>query len=394
MLVIWLYPSHAPAIMLDGLLLQLKILLVQQRFERFGKPSGVSLVPAPLPIMSEMATHRQHAQPLDCHKNCSNPDLQPPVLKLAGRPLWTYRPAQIPFAMQIAKAMLEGFDRHYSSIREYGRQAKRLFEAGDWKGVHQAVRERIPSYDIRANETARFLAEKFATVSLAYDTWQQVKLFYIGQLINHKQPELAETFFNSVCSRLLHRTYFHNDYVFARPAVSTEYILSDPPVYSSYYPMRRGLHQTIKQIVLDFDWQRPFEDLDRDVGYIVRTLNDFSAAGRKPRPTSRSRCFTPPSTATRAPTSFGKAINGAVETPSPFLCSTRPMASCFSTRYCSNHGGSSCSSRCRAPTSWSTWKCLRATCSSCSACCRTSRAPSSTPCSASASRARRCSSAT
>jgi hypothetical protein len=47
MLVIWLYPSHAPATLLDGLLLQLKILLVQQRFEHFGKPSGVSLVPAP-----------------------------------------------------------------------------------------------------------------------------------------------------------------------------------------------------------------------------------------------------------------------------------------------------------------------------------------------------------
>ena len=125
-------------------------------------------------------------------------------------------------AMSIAKVMLDGFNRHYQLIRHYGQQAKTLFEAGDWKGVHTAVSERIPSYDNRSSETARLLEEKYETNTLDNDTWQQVKLLYIGQLINHKQPELAETFFNSVCSRLLHRTYFHNDYIFARPAVSTQ----------------------------------------------------------------------------------------------------------------------------------------------------------------------------
>ena len=220
-----------------------------------------------------------------------------------------------PLAMQIAKAMLEGFNRHYSSIREYGQQAKLLFEAGDWKGVHNAVRERIPSYDIRANETARYLAEEFATVSLAYDTWQQVKLFYIGQLINHKQPELAETFFNSVCSRLLHRTYFHNDYIFARPAVSTEYILSDPPVYSSYYPTRRGLRQTIKQIVIDFDWQRPFEDLDRDVDYVMRTVERFMGGWPKAEANVQIQVLYSAFYRNKGAYIFGKAINGTVDTP-------------------------------------------------------------------------------
>ena len=49
-------------------------------------------------------------------------------------------------------------------------------------------------------------------------------------LINHRQPELAETFFNSVTTKILHRDYFNNDYLFARPAISTEYIESYPPV--------------------------------------------------------------------------------------------------------------------------------------------------------------------
>ena len=72
------------------------------------------------------------------------------------------------------------------------------------------------------------------------EIWQQVKLHYIGLLIDHHQPECAETFFNSVTTKILHRSYFHNDFIFVRPAVSTEYIENDEPAalptYRAYYP--------------------------------------------------------------------------------------------------------------------------------------------------------------
>ncbi len=53
--------------------------------------------------------------------------------------------------------MIDGFNRHYRLIRQYGQQARLLFEAADWKGVHDAVRERIRSYDDRVRETAELL---------------------------------------------------------------------------------------------------------------------------------------------------------------------------------------------------------------------------------------------
>jgi isocitrate dehydrogenase kinase/phosphatase len=218
-------------------------------------------------------------------------------------------------AQRIAEAMIDGFNRHYRLIRRYGQQAKLLFEAGDWKGVHDAVRERIRSYDDRVSETAELLCANFGAASLDDATWQQLKLFYIGQLINHKQPELAETFFNSVCSKILHRTYFNNDYIFARPAVSTEYIQSYPPTYRSYYPAQHGLRNTVRQIIVDFDWQRPFEDLDRDVDYIMRTarkrLGDWpNGRGQRADPGS-ALGFLPQ----QGRLLFGKAINGHDEFP-------------------------------------------------------------------------------
>ena len=74
-------------------------------------------------------------------------------------------------AQRIAEAMIDGFNRHYRLIRSYGQQAKLLFEAADWRGVHDAVRERIRSYDERVSETAELLCANFAAASLDDATW-------------------------------------------------------------------------------------------------------------------------------------------------------------------------------------------------------------------------------
>ncbi len=87
-----------------------------------------------------------------------------------------------------------------------------------------------------SNEAAERLQREFDAAHLPMDVWQQVKLHYIGLLTNHHQPELAETFFNSVTTKILHRSYFHNDFIFVRPAVSTEYIENDEPAAAADLP--------------------------------------------------------------------------------------------------------------------------------------------------------------
>ncbi|MES2770622.1 MAG: bifunctional isocitrate dehydrogenase kinase/phosphatase [Pseudomonadota bacterium] len=215
----------------------------------------------------------------------------------------------------IAELMIDGFNRHYQSIRDYARQAKALFELGDWRGVQTAVRERIRSYDERVSECAELLGSRFAAASLDDASWQQLKLSYIGLLINHKQPELAETFFNSVCSKILHRSYFHNAYIFARPAVSTEYIMGQPPTYSSYYPMQggSGLRTTVLNIIKDFAWQRPFEDLGRDVEYIMRSVKQHLGGWPKAEVNAQVQVLHSAFYRNKAAYIIGKAINGHLE---------------------------------------------------------------------------------
>jgi len=179
-------------------------------------------------------------------------------------------------AFEIAHALLEGFNRHYHLFSETNRAAKTRFEQADWHGQQQAARDRIEFYDQRVQETKQRLQTEFSTDDLPIETWQQVKLLYIGLLLDHRQPELAETFFNSVTTKILHRSYFHNDFIFVRPAISTSYIEVDetmgPTTYRVYYPTVETWRDTWMQLVLDFGLNLPFEDLRRDADDVVAEL--------------------------------------------------------------------------------------------------------------------------
>ncbi len=181
----------------------------------------------------------------------------------------------------LAQTMLDGFDRHYRIFRDAAVRAKALFEAGDWHGLQRLARERITSYDERVRECVIALEDEYDAENIDDGIWQQIKLHYIGLLTTHRQPECAETFFNSVCCKILHRSYFNNDFIFVRPAISTEYIENDEPAakptYRAYYPGKDGLAATLERVVTNFQLDTPFEDLPRDVGCVVDALRD--AAG-------------------------------------------------------------------------------------------------------------------
>jgi len=202
----------------------------------------------------------------------------PAPLHSATRP----RPVDVSVVLEpaaIAEATLEGFNRHYALFRDCARAAKSHFEAGNWLAIAHTSQDRIDFYDRRVAETVATLEHEFGCDRIDEARWEAVKRHYIGLLIDHKQPECAETFFNSVSCKILHRTYFHNRCLFVRPAMSTEHIDADPPSYRSYYPRQHGLRQALIDVVLDFRLERRFADFRRDLRNLLRALRS-----RFPRP--------------------------------------------------------------------------------------------------------------
>jgi isocitrate dehydrogenase kinase/phosphatase len=141
-------------------------------------------------------------------------------------------------AFDIARTILDGFDKHYRLFREISQAAASLFARGEWQTFQSNARDRIQFYEKRVRECVQILEDEYDPADLTDQVWREVKLHYMGLLTDHLRPELAETFFNSVCTKLLNRHYYHNDFIFVRPATATEYIEQDdtPPTYRVYYP--------------------------------------------------------------------------------------------------------------------------------------------------------------
>jgi len=218
-------------------------------------------------------------------------------------------------AEDIAGIILAGFDKHYTLFRQAARDAKRQFERADWAEANSAAVARIRMYDDRVREAVLELAEKYPTLEEWGARWKEVKMAYIGLLYSHKQPECAETFYNSVVCRVVHRRYYRNDYIFSRPAVSTEYLDGDEPTYRCYYPATQGLRTCLAELLKDLRLANPFRDLKGDIAALVRAIGRYLPRPIEALPNAQVQVLASPFFRNRTAYVVGRIVNGHFDYP-------------------------------------------------------------------------------
>jgi isocitrate dehydrogenase kinase/phosphatase len=220
-----------------------------------------------------------------------------------------------PQAQEIARTILDGFERHYRLFTEITAGAMRRFESADWGTVQRVSRERIHYYDQRVDETLERLRGRYGIRDPDEALWRRIKVEYVHLLHQHRQPELAETYFNSVFCHLFHRRYYNTQHIFVRPAVSTEHLELEVPTWTSYYPAREGFHRVFSRMLDGCGFTLPFEDRRRDLRNLLRAVRE-----RIPENAVRQQNFQIAVLdrlffRNKAGYIIGKAINGADETP-------------------------------------------------------------------------------
>ena len=220
-------------------------------------------------------------------------------------------------AFSVTRSLLDRFNRHYAIFRQTTLSAKQCFENADWQAIQKCVRGRTHYYAERVNETVQYLIDEYHADQLDQMTWQQVKLAYIQLRIEHQQPELSETFLNSVFCRILHQDYYHNKFIFFRPTISTDYIESKTKTYRCYYPLTDGLKESIRSIISDFGWVNDFENLSRDIGRVVKRVCGVFLKGSwlRTSPNFQIQVLSSPFYRNKGAYIIGKVINSNQEYP-------------------------------------------------------------------------------
>ncbi len=177
------------------------------------------------------------------------------------------------------------------------------------------ARARIEMYDTRVEEAVRGILDRFPEAEADETLWPAIKLTYIPLLHEHRQPECAETFYNSVACQVLHRRYYRNEFIFWRPAVATEHLEGDEPAYRCYYPLRKGLRSTLREICNEFNLKNPWEDLERDLRNVLRALRAQFPRPARARPSLQIQVLSSLFFRNKGAYVVGKILNGNRELP-------------------------------------------------------------------------------
>jgi len=182
----------------------------------------------------------------------------------------------------IASTILDGFEKRWEQFRALSAAAREAFERRDRARAHELSRLGIGTYDEQVRESVDAVLRLYPEARTEETLWPQVKQALIGLLYDHKRPECAETFYNSVACRVLARTYYRNEYIFWRQAVATEFVETDDVTWRSWYPDSGNLLTTFRAISRSLGLSLPFENLRRDLRKVMIALRE-RLPGRRER---------------------------------------------------------------------------------------------------------------
>ncbi|WNZ55839.1 bifunctional isocitrate dehydrogenase kinase/phosphatase [Microbulbifer sp. JTAC008] len=183
-----------------------------------------------------------------------------------------------PTARRIAKTILNGFDAYFADYQNITLGAKARFETASWQAAHEANKARIDLYKTKVTQVVDLVHSVTSKDTSQLELWRDARATYAQLIANHSNYEIAETFFNSVFCSQFHHTNIHDSNIFVKPSRAPE----DKPLrdYSIYisYSGRHGLECMVEDILKDFSFSTPWENMERDIAHICESLRSAPLA--------------------------------------------------------------------------------------------------------------------
>ena len=174
-------------------------------------------------------------------------------------------PPQATQSGSVAEVIYAGFRAYRGVFEQITAEAPARFASADWSAGQAADAQRLATYHTHVRAVRDALQD-----APAQPQWELVKVEYNVRIANTNDPELAETFYNSV----------HRDYTQDKPVNAKEmYLYSESTKTSPPTNLVTRRHATKGDIVAgfkaalqNFAFPIAWQDLDRDVSNILRSL--------------------------------------------------------------------------------------------------------------------------
>ncbi len=185
---------------------------------------------------------------------------------------------------RFARTILNGFESYFADFQIITLAAKSRFENADWHGMQEASRQRIDLYKEKTNTIQEYV-ELIAGEHLRdLDFWREARKIYSRLITGHNNFEIAETIFNSIyCAVFKHRK-IRDEYAFVFSPLG-DMPPADPSKVYRRYRLEGSREALLAQLLGDYAFSIPYENLSRDIGNLVRGM-------LRPDPAKRTKDLT------------------------------------------------------------------------------------------------------
>jgi isocitrate dehydrogenase kinase/phosphatase len=174
-------------------------------------------------------------------------------------------------ATAIAALILQSFRAYRNRFREITNDARVRFENCQWLEGQLASAERLEMYRDYTGDAIAAIRDQCAGLPPAAREWRAIKHAYIELIRTQPDFELCETYFNSIHRDMASDSRVDETQSFVWSEFATAPVTPTEPIYRTYR-MSRDTVATVTRVLRDVDFALPWQNLDRDVRNILRSL--------------------------------------------------------------------------------------------------------------------------
>ena len=168
---------------------------------------------------------------------------------------------------RFARVILNGFYAYFAEFENITLAARTRFEQAEWSGMQDISSRRIDIYKEKVMETLAVARHIAGNQIEELTFWSETRALYAELVKGMTNFEIAETFYNSIFNSHFGHRSIRNEYAFVFSPQGDV-----PPVdmgrVVNHFAVNGDLAGAFGDLLAAYAFNIPYEDLDRDVGYI------------------------------------------------------------------------------------------------------------------------------
>lgn len=182
-------------------------------------------------------------------------------------------------ATQVAGEIIAGFDRYLDDFREITQRAHTRYENRDWHGIQADSKRRLSLYKRQVPQIARKVRRLLGPDFQSLTAWMAIKASYAAAARERPAYEIAETFYNSVCRKVIGDIGADRGGMFVLDEHTRREYESQGNIYRTY--AWEGA-PTLRAAFDDLALPVAFEDRERDIVFILQRMEEEIFAEHPP----------------------------------------------------------------------------------------------------------------